>query len=73
MNIFKIAADGTRSSVATLTPTLNKNSTYGNGLLYFIRRYQQELDAMFEIEKADLNGDGLKIFSYTVELTRIEI
>lgn len=58
VNIFKIAADGTRSSIATLTPTLNKNSTYGGGLLYFIRRYQQELDAMFEIEKADLNGDG---------------
>ncbi len=60
VSIFKIAADGTRSSVATLTPTLNKNSTYGNGLLYFIRRYQQELDAMFEIEKADLNGDGFE-------------
>lgn len=58
VSIFKIAADGTRSSIATLTPTLNKNSTYGGGLLYFIRRYQQELDAMFEIEKADLNGDG---------------
>lgn len=58
VNVFKIAADGTRSSIATLTPTLNKNSTYGGGLLYFIRRYQQELDAMFEIEKADLNGDG---------------
>lgn len=60
VNIFKIAADGTRYSIATLTPTLNKNSTYGNGLLYFIRRYQQELDAMFEIEKADLNGDGFE-------------
>lgn len=60
VSIFKIAADGTRSSVATLTPTLNKNSTYGNGFLYFIRRYQQELDAMFEIEKADLNGDGFE-------------
>lgn len=60
VNIFKIAADGTRSSIATLTPTLNKNSTYGDGLLYFIRRYQQELDAMFEIEKADLNGDGFE-------------
>lgn len=60
VNIFKIAADGTRSSVATLTPTLNKNSTYSDGLLYFIRRYQQELDAMFEIEKADLNGDGFE-------------
>lgn len=60
VNIFKIAADGTRSSVATLTPTLNKNSTYSGGLLYFIRRYQQELDAMFEIEKADLNGDGFE-------------
>lgn len=58
VSIFKIVADGTRSSVATLTPTVNKNSTYGDGLLYFIRRYQQELDAMFEIEKADLNGDG---------------
>lgn len=58
VSIFKIAADGTRYSIATLTPTLNKNSTYGGGLLYFIRRYQQELDAMFEIEKADLNGDG---------------
>lgn len=58
VNIFKIAADGTRYSIATLTPTLNKNSTYSDGLLYFIRRYQQELDAMFEIEKADLNGDG---------------
>ncbi len=60
VSIFKIAADGTRSSIATLTPTLNKNSTYGDGLLYFIRRYQQELDAMFEIEKADLNGDGFE-------------
>lgn len=60
VNIFKIAADGTRYSIATLTPTLNKNSTYGDGLLYFIRRYQQELDAMFEIEKADLNGDGFE-------------
>ena len=60
VNIFKIAADGTRYSIATLTPTLNKNSTYGGGLLYFIRRYQQELDAMFEIEKADLNGDGFE-------------
>ena len=60
VSIFKIAADGTRSSVATLTPTLNKNSTYSDGLLYFIRRYQQELDAMFEIEKADLNGDGFE-------------
>lgn len=60
VNIFKIAADGTRYSIATLTPTLNKNSTYSDGLLYFIRRYQQELDAMFEIEKADLNGDGFE-------------
>ena len=60
VSIFKIAADGTRSSIATLTPTLNKNSTYSDGLLYFIRRYQQELDAMFEIEKADLNGDGFE-------------
>lgn len=60
VSIFKIAADGTRYSIATLTPTLNKNSTYGDGLLYFIRRYQQELDAMFEIEKADLNGDGFE-------------
>ena len=60
VNIFKIAADGTRYSIATLTPTLNKNSTYSDGLLYFIRRYQQELDAMFEIERADLNGDGFE-------------
>lgn len=45
VNIFKIAADGTRYSIATLTPTLNKNSTYSDGLCYFIRRYQQELDA----------------------------
>lgn len=60
VNISKIAADGTRYSIATLTPTLNKNSTYSDGLLYFIRRYQQELDALFEIEKADLNGDGFE-------------
>lgn len=49
--ILKIDKDGTKYWIRDLTPTSKLN--------YFDRRYIQELDAMFEIEAADVNGDGV--------------
>ena len=57
--VFKIGDDGSRTEAATLTPKLDDSSFYSNNLAYMTRRYVQELDAYFEIEAGDLNGDGL--------------
>ena len=57
--IFKIGDDGSRTEAVTLTPKLDASSFFTNSLAYMTRRYVQELDAYFEIEAGDLNGDGL--------------
>ena len=57
--VFQIGDDGSRTEAATLTPKLNDSSVYSNSVAYLTRRYVQELDAYFEIEAGDLNGDGL--------------
>ena len=57
--VFKIGDDGSRTQVTALTPKLNDSSFYSNSVAYLARRYVQELDAYFEIEAGDLNGDGL--------------
>ena len=57
--VFQIGDDGSRTQVTALTPKLDASSFYSNNLAYMARRYVQELDAYFEIEAGDLNGDGL--------------
>ena len=57
--VFKIGDDGSRIQVDTLTPVIDASSCYTNSLAYMTRRYVQELDAYFEIEAGDINGDGL--------------
>ena len=57
--VFKIGDDGSRTQVTALTPKLDASSFFTNSLAYMTRRYVQELDAYFEIEAGDLNGDGL--------------
>ena len=69
LEIFKIDSDGERIAVGKYTPSYNASSFItGSHMAYFGRRYVQELDAMFEVEKADINGDGKDdIFVYTGE------
>ncbi len=69
LEIFKINSDGERIAVGKYTPSYNASSFItGSHMAYFGRRYVQELDAMFEVEKADINGDGKDdIFVYTGE------
>lgn len=65
VEIYKIAEDGSWNWQRTLHPTLNSSMVTGDVLSYFTRRYVQELDAVFEIEAADVNGDGKdEIFVY---------
>lgn len=57
--VFKIGDDGSRTEVASLTPKADDSCFYDDRFSYFTRRYLQELDAYFEIEAGDINGDGL--------------
>ena len=56
--LFKVNDNGKRSSAGTLSPTVTKNMTYGDGMAYFTRRYVQEMDAIMDVAAADVNGDG---------------
>ena len=58
--IMKVSSNGQRSVLRRLSPTLTANNVYGGDRLsYFTRVYAQDMDALFEIEKADVDGDGL--------------
>lgn len=57
--IMKVSASGSRSVVKRFSPTITQNNVYGDRLSYFTRVYAQDMDALFEIEKADVDGDGL--------------
>lgn len=66
VQIFKISAGGKRTLVYSYEPKYNDNSFFSDRYRYFTRLYVQELDAVFEIQKADVNGDGLDdLFVYT--------
>lgn len=56
--LFKVNDNSKRSSAGTLSPTVTKNMTYGDGMAYFTRRYVQEMDAIMDVAAADVNGDG---------------
>ncbi|MGN0394851.1 MAG: fibronectin type III domain-containing protein, partial [Coprococcus sp.] len=73
LNIFKIDENGTRTQVAEYSPGLNDSSFSSNGnMMYFARRYVQELEVIFDIKKGDVNGDGLDdLFLYTGRYTDI--
>ena len=59
VSIFRINDDGKREFVQELSPTIDSSLFPENGAFnYFTRAYDQELDALFEIEAADVNGDG---------------
>ena len=58
VELFKIDESGKRTSVGTMSPTVNKEMTHDNGMAYLNRRYVQELDSILEIEAADIDGDG---------------
>lgn len=63
--VFRVDESGKRTSVGTMSPTANKEMTYDNGMAYLTRRYVQELDSIFEIAAADVDGDGKdEIFVY---------
>lgn len=65
VEVFKIDGSGKRTSVGTMSPTVNKEMTYDNGMAYLTRRYVQELDSVMEIKAADVDGDGKdEIFVY---------
>lgn len=65
IKIYKIGANGVRTHQRTLSPTLNDSMAYGDVLSYFTRSYVQELDALFEIKAADVDGDGKdELFAY---------
>lgn len=57
--IMKVSASGSRSVVKRFSPTITQSNVYGDRLSYFTRVYAQDMDALFEIEKADVDGDGL--------------
>ncbi len=68
--VYSVAEDGTRTEVASLLPTLHESqflSTDGyHELNYVDFGYQQEYDAYFELEAADVDGDGIdELFAYT--------
>lgn len=68
--VYSIAEDGTRTQVASLLPTLHESQflrTDGyHELNYVDFGYQQEYDAYFELEAADVDGDGIdELFAYT--------
>lgn len=73
LNIFKIDESGNRTEVAEYSPGLSDSSFSANGnMAYFARRYVQELEVIFDIEKGDVNGDGLDdLFLYTGRYTDI--
>ncbi len=68
--VYSIAEDGTRTQVASLLPTLHESQfLHMDGyheLNYVDFGYQQEYDAYFELEAADVDGDGIdELFAYT--------
>ena len=63
--VYKIDENGKRTDAGTMSPTVNKEMTYGSDMAYLNRRYVQELDSILEVAAADVDGGGKdEIFVY---------
>lgn len=66
IKIFALDASGNRSEVDSLYPTFNRSQVSMSMVKFNIAGYQQERDAAFEIEAADVDNDNVdEIFCYT--------
>ena len=70
LKIFSVSEGGIRTEVATLVPALHKSQILDSSgyreLMYLEIGYQQEYDAYFELEAADVDGDGIdELFMYS--------
>lgn len=70
ISLFQFDEHGNRSSIGQLVPTYNSSQVYSynskNRFRYLTAGYLQELDAVFSIAAADLDGDGKdELLSYS--------
>lgn len=70
VKVFSLDAQGNRTEVASLSPTVNDSqiqvNNYTDELSYIRTGYLQEYDAYFEVAAADVDGDGVdEVFCYT--------
>lgn len=74
LQIFKLNdPDGRRSQEQWIEAGTNNGLTTDKEYFYFGRNYVQELDAMFEVEAADVDGDGIdELFAYWGEYRDFE-
>lgn len=63
--VYSFDEKGNRVHACDLYPTVNANMMYEKGFKYIKAGYLQEYDAAFEIEAADVDGDGAdELFCY---------
>lgn len=75
IQVYALDSSGNRTKVATFGPKTTESQVWADGPIrdgsikdpkYLNAGYLQELDAVFEIEAADVDNDGIdEIFSYT--------